>query len=556
MEKMKLNENFKFKRIYVIFLSLFTLIYLTWRIGWTLPYEHGIADMVFAVILLVTELLGAMEMAVHFALEKGRKPCPQPPSWTANDLPEVDVFVPTCGEPVSLVKNTLQGCLSMDYPEKKVHIYLCDDAGRDEMKLLSNELGVRYLARKTREDAKAGNLNNALKVSSSPLVVIFDADMRPEPEFLVKTVPYFLGNKDKSKQGARRLDNKIGFVQTPQDFRDYDLFQRAFHTEDIIPNEQDYFYHELEPARNEINAVIFGGSNTVLSRRALLDVGGFATGTITEDFATGIEIQKKGYKCVAIDTPLASGLCPESLTGMIKQRTRWARGCIQAGRTTHLLFGKGLTFAQRCSYIAAITYWYAPIKRLIYLMSPLMFSVFGITVMKCEFKHMLLFWLPMYLMAVFGIRILSGGIRTARWSEIYELCLFPFLLPGVVAETLGFKKKEFVVTDKSGKDDWKFRYVLPYVVLIGLSGIGIANTLGRMINEHTNIYLFLLFWLCFNLYELMYAFVFVVSCRKLPKAQERKNRLRCFTGNGVKQASLLYIFYKKLKNESKEEKIA
>ena len=67
-------------------------------------------------------------------------------------------------------------------------------------------------------------------------------------------------------------------------------------------------------------------------------------------------------------------------------------------------------------------------KRLVYLMAPLMYAVFGVTVMNCDFLQMLIFWLPMYLMAVIGIRVFSGGIRTARWSDIYELCLFPFLL--------------------------------------------------------------------------------------------------------------------------------
>ncbi len=530
------------KRIYLIMLALFSLIYLVWRIGWTLPKGHGAVDMVFALILLFTELLGAAEMAVHYALEKGRRPCPPVPySNPRAPWPDVDVLVTTCGEPEELVGQTLKACLKMEY-KGKVNIFLCDDADRGELKDLADNLGIRYLSRGERKDAKAGNLNHALRHTSSPLIAVFDADMSPSAEFLAVTVPYFFSGR--GKRGEQRLSSEMGFVQTPQDFRNEDLFQRAFRAGDSIPNEQDFFYLELEPARNSCNAVIFGGSNTLLSREALQAAGGFVTGTLTEDFATGIEIQKKGFRCIAIDTPMSSGLAPESLTAMIRQRTRWARGCIQAGAKTHLLTARGLTLSQRLSYLAAVTYWYAPLKRLVYLVSPLLFSVFGITVMNCDFKQMLLFWCPMYLLAIAGIRLFSGGIRSARWSEIYELCLFPFLLPGVIAETFGIRKKEFAVTDKSGKGGWRLWYPLPFLGLIGFSILGIVNIVGRLLAERTTIYLFLLFWLLFNLYELLYALLFTISCRTLPAQKERKQRLRRLASKGGLRTTLICILFR------------
>ena len=531
------------KRIYLAALALFTAVYLVWRVGWTMPLDHGVRDMIFAVILLITELLGAAEMAVHFWMEGSREACPAVPEWDPKDLPDVDVLVPTCGEPVPLVERTLRGCLAMEYEGAgKVHIYLCDDAASDEMRALTDSLGINYLARPEHQDAKAGNLNFALQHCSSPLVAVFDADMCPEPGFLLNTVPFFLTRP--GKYGLRNLSQHIGFVQTPQNFRNADLFQRAFRAEQDIPNEQDYFYLELEPARNRHNAVIFGGSNTLLSRKALDSAGGFVTGTLTEDFATGIEIQKKGYRAIAIDTPLATGLAPESLTALIRQRIRWARGCIQAGRRTRLMTAKGLTAAQRLSYLTAITYWYAPVKRLVYLFAPLMFSVFGVTVMRCDFQQMLLFWLPMYLMASFGIRLFSGDIRSARWSHIYELCLFPFLLPGVLAETAGIRKRDFAVTDKSGRGSWRWWYPLPFLVLIALSILGVARTVSRIISEQTSIYLLLLFWLLFNLYELLFALLFTLSCRALPPSPEENARPHHLSVSSGWRTSFLYIVYR------------
>jgi cellulose synthase (UDP-forming) len=282
-------------------------------------------------------------------------------------------------------------------------------------------------------------------------------------------------------------------------------------------------------------------------------VNGFTTGTLTEDFATGIEIQKRGYRCIALDTPLASGLSPESLTALIRQRNRWARGCIQAGARTHLLVSPGLSAAQRMSYLAAVTYWYAPVKRLVYLLSPLMFSVFGITVMNCDFRQMLLFWLPMYLLAALGIRLFSGGVRSAKWSEIYELCLFPFLLPGVLAETVGVRKRDFAVTDKSGSGGWRAWYPLPYLILIALSVLGVVNTVRRIADEQTTIYLFLLFWLIFNLYELLYALVFVLACRRLPPQRDKKIRLHRLGAKSLWRTTLLYTLFRMCKSTAKKE---
>lgn len=538
-----------------ILFPIFSLVYLVWRIGWTIPFDHGIGPVAFSLILLAAEILGIFEMLVYFYTVSGNELKQPPlPQWNAGDLPEVDVFVPTYGEPVELLQDTLTACLAMEYDDSdKVHIYLCDDAGRKEMQELAERLNVNYLARDEHTGAKAGNLNYAMRHSKAPLIAVFDADMCPEPQFLISTVPYFL--LDQGKKSKRRLSGRVGYVQTPQQFRNADLFQRVFRAEALIPNEQDYFYRSLEPARNKTNSVIFGGSNTVLLRKAVEEAGGFVTESITEDFATGIEIQKRGYICYAIPTPLANGLAPESLPSLIKQRSRWARGCIQAGRCTNLLTAKGLTFIQRLSHLTAVTYWYAPVKRLIYLAAPLLYAVFGITVMRCSFQQMLIFWLPMYICAVLGIKMLSDEMRTAKWTNIYELCLFPFLLLPVLAETIHIKKREFAVTDKSGDAGWHWWYPLPFLLLIVLSVVGIVRVVEMSFAQQTSIYLLLLFWLVYNLYHLLFALLFVWGCRKPPHVEDACSLVHDLKRDRFGRTSLFAILirmnHKKNRKENK-----
>ena len=58
----------------------------------------------------------------------------------------------------------------------------------------------------------------------------------------------------------------------------------------------------------------FGGTDrfwgiTILSRKALEDIGGFYTGSITEDFATGLLIEAKGYVSLALPMFVLQELC-------------------------------------------------------------------------------------------------------------------------------------------------------------------------------------------------------------------------------------------------------
>lgn len=49
----------------------------------------------------------------------------------------------------------------------------------------------------------------------------------------------------------------------------------------------------LQAGKDRFNAVMYVGSNTVFRRSALEEIGGFATGVITEDMATGMLLQTK-----------------------------------------------------------------------------------------------------------------------------------------------------------------------------------------------------------------------------------------------------------------------
>ena len=500
-----------------------TVTYLLWRIFFTIPYEYGWISIFAGVYLLIIEALGMVEAFVHYA-NMSTVHNYALPKIANSEYPDIDIFISTYSEETALLYKTINGCKHMSYPDKrKVHIYLCDDGHRAEMKALALRMGVHYLDRPDHKGQKAGNLNNALAHTSSPLIVTFDADMIPKSDFLLKTVPYFVDAWKKNEGKKEENQVKLCIVQTPQAFYNPDLFQYGLYSEGRIPNEQDYFYRDIQVARTKSNSVIYGGSNTVILRKALEDIGGFYTEAITEDFATGILMEKAGYVSLGLGEPLASGMSPTDLPNLVQQRVRWARGVIATGRKMKLFRDSDLSFAQKMNYWASVWYWYAPIKRLIYILAPMIYAVFAFQVFKCTLPQILLFWLPMFITSNISLSMLSGNIRNSKWTGIYETALFPYMLIPVILESFGITLKKFKVTDKSGKNTRRHGnplYIIPFVVLIVLSVIGIIRCILIMFDSGTFGPIVVLFWLVYNLYLLVMS-LFFIDGRANMRSKER-----------------------------------
>ncbi|MBR6396249.1 MAG: glycosyltransferase, partial [Lachnospiraceae bacterium] len=487
----------------------FSMLYLYWRIRYSIPTKTGVLAIICNIILLVVELFGFFESIVLYSNLISLRSFSLP-EIADSEYPEVDIFIATYNEPTDLLKKTINACNHLKYPDKsKVHIWVCDDNRRKEMRDLAQDMHVGYFDRPDNKGAKAGNLNHAMSLTNSPLVVTLDADMIVKSDFLLKTVPYFVQ--------ARKDGVKLGLLQTPQCFYEPDIFQYSLYSEKSAPNEQDFFYRTIEVAKTSTNSVIYGGSNTVLLRQALEDAGGFYTGSITEDFATGLLIESKGYVSLGLSEPLASGKTPGSFKEHIKQRMRWGRGVISTARKLHIARIKGLSIFQKLSYWSSVSYWYSPIKNLVYMTSPLLFALLSIPVFQCTLTDLLLFWLPMFIMQDICLRVYSQNAISLKWTGIYETSVMPFLLIPVLKELFGISTSSFAVTDKSGKVGKKerdYRSMVPFLILIVLSVIGLIRMLFLIDGIESLGFVILGFWILRNLYLLIMS-LFLVDGRKM-----------------------------------------
>ncbi len=509
------RKGFSFGKVCVIFSAFFTLLYLGWRIIFSIPVKFGAVAAAGSIILLLVEVLGFAESLVLYRNLLGKRTHPLPvipeDAW-----PDVDIFIATYNEPVSLLRKTVNGCVHMKYPDpSRVHIWICDDNRRPEMRALAEEMGVGYFDRPDNKGAKAGNLNHALARTDAPYIVTFDADMIPKSDFLLKTIPYFVDAELREAERPEEERLHLGLLQTPQAFYDPDVFQHALYSEKRAPNEQDFFYRTIEPAKTATNSVIYGGSNTILARMALEAAGGFYTESITEDFATGLLIESAGFVSLALPEPLASGQTPHTFREHIRQRTRWGRGVIVTAKKLKILGRKGLTAEQKINYLSSVIYWYSPFKNLIYLISPLLYAVLAIPVFRCNWLELLVYWLPMFLLQDLTLRLNSKNAISSKWSGIYETSVMPHLLIPVIKESLGISLTRFNVTDKSNRGTLRqkdLRSMIPFLILAALSVAGIVRIIVIFDPAQSVSLLILLFWVIRNLYYLVMA-LFLVDGR-------------------------------------------
>lgn len=270
----------------------------------------------------------------------------------AGFTPKVSLHVPIHREPPEVVIETLDAIARLDYPNFEVLVI--DNNTDDESLWRPVEEHCRRLGSRFRffhllpwPGYKSGALNYGLEQTApdTQLVGIVDADYQVEPDWLTDLTGHF-------------ANEKVAFVQTPQDYRDIDtrgLYGKALGLSYI------YFFRISMASRNERNAIIFAGTMGLVRKSALVTVGGWDEWCITEDAELSLRLLSQGHSGIYVDKTYGRGIMPMDYAGLKKQRFRWAFGGMQIMRMhADKLFNPlspGLTSAQRWAYISGGLQW-------------------------------------------------------------------------------------------------------------------------------------------------------------------------------------------------------
>lgn len=414
-----------FARLLVALAVPFSLRYFYWRAGSTM----NPAARWFFYLFLAAELLNFLEaLLFYFTTWK-------PTHHAKPDLlprRAVDILVATYDEPVHLLRETLVCAVSVQYPHMT---YVLDDGNRPDVRALAAELGCNYITRENRVHAKAGNLNNALQQTQAEFIVTLDADHVPMPDLIDQLLGFF-------------ADPKVAAVQTAQDFYNLDSFQHLSQWENQYAwQQQELFFSVIQPGKDGYNAAFYCGSPAMLRRKALEEIHGFATESITEDMHTGLRLQKKGWRTIYYNRTVARGLAPQTFTGFATQWQRWGQGAMQVLREEQVLLGGELTFGQRVCYFSSYYYYWMSFQKLLYMLVPPFCLLTGLFPLVADPAVFAAYFLPYFLLNLMASSMLQGGVVSFTLSEQYNMMKIPILMKSLFG--LFGKEKKFSVTPKS-----------------------------------------------------------------------------------------------------------
>lgn len=313
----------------------------------------------------------------------------------------VDVFLPSCGEPIELLDNTFRCVSAMRWHAAKT-VYVLDDSAREEVRALATRYGYRYVVRANRGQLrKAGNLIHAFGVSDGDFIVVLDADFAVRPDFLYETMPY-------------TADPNVGVVQTAQFF---DIHHRSFsYIQRFSGALQEIFFRFIQPARDRYKAAICAGTNLVYRRSAVEKAGGFAQVPIGEDVHSGVKLWWAGYETRYIPLCLAKGVAPADFASLANQQTRWCRSSMLLMIDKHFREAP-FTWKQRLAFWAAFLYYMSSAALLFTGPFPTLVMMWFFP--RQVFPHNYLVILPSLAATVFAFPMLSSGWR----PTIYRVCV-------------------------------------------------------------------------------------------------------------------------------------
>jgi cellulose synthase (UDP-forming) len=264
-------------------------------------------------------------------------------TWMPLWYPSVDVFLPICGEPVELLRNTWTHVAALRAAYKgKITPYVLDDGANPDAKRLAREMGFAYAVRPDRGwYKKSGNLRYGVEISDGDFILLLDADFAPRADMLNETLPYF------------GLFPDVGIVQTPQYFH---VTDEQTWVERGGGATQELFYRSIQMTRARKDGATCVGSCAIYRRKALEQNGGMSLAEHSEDLHTGFDLYQLGWRMRYLPIALSTGNCPDNVIAFLNQQYRWCSGTFSLLREPKFWKAR-IRLSTRLCYLSGLTYY-------------------------------------------------------------------------------------------------------------------------------------------------------------------------------------------------------
>ncbi|MFT7611486.1 MAG: cellulose synthase/poly-beta-1,6-N-acetylglucosamine synthase-like glycosyltransferase [Parvicellaceae bacterium] len=380
------------------------------------------------------------------------------------ELPFVTVQLPIYNE-LYVVERLIDACANFNYPKDKFEIQMLDDSNDETVEIIrarvkywsDKGIDITHVIRPERVGYKAGALKYGMTLAKGEFITIFDADFEPDPDFLIKTLPYF-------------QNPKIGVVQTrwKHSNENYSMLTKlqAFALDAHFTIEQS--------GRNKGGHFInFNGTAGVWRTECIIDAGGWQADTLTEDLDLSYRAQMRGWKFQYLQEVESPAELPITMGALKSQQFRWAKGAAECTRKNlgKMLVKRGIGLSTKIMAIFHLfnSFLFICIVALSIMSVPLMF-ILSSTGHEEIYSFLGIFMTSTIILGTVYYVASTANTKNRGKDTLKFLLYFPAFLSismslslynaiGVIEGYLG-KKSPFVRTpkfnvDKDGGEDWK-----------------------------------------------------------------------------------------------------
>jgi cellulose synthase (UDP-forming) len=468
----------------------------------------------------------------------------------------VDVFLPTFNEEEELVRLSIQDTKKMRVPEGvQCYIHVLDDGCRPLMQAITEQEGVNYIPREESTGFKAGNIRHGMQQTCGDLMVILDADTRPLPAFLERTLGYF-------------RDPDVAWVQTPQWFFDLpagiplpDYLAKRWHLgrvgqglgqvcerligpvhigQDLLGNDPRLFYDVILRRRNAVNASFCCGAGSIHRRDAIMH-GALKTWVreasdkakdlsrnipnpalrasffdltqqeitrqtplmpyrfhVSEDIYTGMLLHadpEREWKSVYHPESLSKMLSPQDLLSWTVQRFKYAGGTLDIMAHDSPLRYPGMNLRQKMMYGATLYSYLSPLWVVLFLLAPILFFFTGIAPVAAYDATFYMHIIPFLIANRLAIMVATWGVPSLRGEQYYLAFFWQNI--GAMWEVICRQPIRFHVTPKTLQSGNFVGLVWPQLTIIALTLLGIGYMGWNVytgVEKHIPAYIVNVFW--------------------------------------------------------------
>ncbi|KAK3147093.1 hypothetical protein QOZ80_3BG0277970 [Eleusine coracana subsp. coracana] len=315
----------------------------SWRDAWTRVRSRAVAPALQAAVwaCMVMSVMLVVEATYHFAVSLGVKLLGwkperrfkwEPLSATAGDeeegmgdasaYPMVMVQIPMYNE-LQVYKLSIGAACELKWPKERLIVQVLDDSTDPIIKSLMEAeceswarkgINIKYATRIGHKGFKAGSLKKGMEwdyAKQCEYIALFDADYQPEPDFLLRTIPFLVHNQNVALVQARWIfmnDRASILTRVQKTFLDY------------------HFKVEQEAGSATFSFFSFNGTAGVWRTEAINDAGGWKDRTTVEDMDLAVRAALKGWKFIYLGDVRVKSELPSTYEGYCQQQFRWASG--------------------------------------------------------------------------------------------------------------------------------------------------------------------------------------------------------------------------------------